>query len=89
MVDVTKTLQEALLTLESHRARIDTQIAGVEQALGTRDGHRMSGRRAATATTRRKRRSMTAAARKAVSVRMKAYWAKRREMAKKKVSKKK
>ena len=88
MVDVTKMLQQALQSLQTDRARIDRQIAAVEQALGRRDGYRMAGRRAPTRTTGRKRRSMSAAARKAVSVRMKAYWAKRRE-ADKKVSKKK
>ena len=87
MVDVTKTLQQALRTLESDRARIDRQIAAVEQAFGTHDGYRTAGRRA-TPTIKRRRRSMSAAARKAVSARMKAYWAKRRET-RKKVSKKK
>ena len=89
MADVTKTLQQALRTLETDRARIDRQIAAVEQVLGTRDGYRTATRRAPSPTSARKRRSMTATARNTVSARMKAYWAKRRAAAKKKVSKKK
>ena len=89
MADVTKTLQQALRSLETDRVRIHKQIAAVKQVLGAVDGQRTSAGSARTPTIRRKRRSMSTAARKAVSVRMKAYWAKRREAASKKGSKKK
>jgi hypothetical protein len=72
------TLRQALGKLEAEKARIERQITGLKQALKAGIG---SGRDAAVrdagATARRGRR-MSPAARKAVSARMKAYWAKRR-----------
>jgi hypothetical protein len=72
------TLRQALGKLEAEKARIERQITGLKQALKAGIG---SGRdtavRDAGATGRRGRR-MSPAARKAVSARMKAYWAKRR-----------
>ena len=76
MVDVTKTLNQAMRELESDRARVLGQIAALEQALRAVDGRR--GPDPLSTPTRRKRRSMSAAERKAVSRRMKAYWAQRR-----------
>jgi hypothetical protein len=75
--DITKTLGKALKQLQGERKRIDRQIAAIEGALagvagrGGRVG-RPSGRR------KRGRKPMSAAARKAVGRRMKAYWKRRR-----------
>ena len=77
MVDITKTLNKALRGLEADRARVDSQIAAVEQALRAVDGRQSRNIGRATPAPRR-RRSMSAAARKAMSRRMKAYWATRR-----------
>jgi hypothetical protein len=77
-VNVMATLRSALRQLEAQRAHIDRQIAGVRSALdglGTGAGQRRPVR--STAQVRRRRR-MSAAARRAVSQRMKAYWAKRK-----------
>ena len=70
-VDVTRTLQQALQSLESERDRLDRQIRTIRVALGGGDGRSSGG-------GRRGRRPMSASARKAVSQRMKAYWAARR-----------
>ena len=78
-VDLNGTLRQALGRLEAEKARIERQIAGLRQALsaggGTADG--MAARRT-RATVAAPHRGMSAAARKATSLRMKAYWAKRR-----------
>jgi hypothetical protein len=70
-------LRKALGQLEAEQQRIDREIAAVRaalEALGDR------GRRTPAPPTRVKarRRGMSLAARRAVSQRMKAYWAKRR-----------
>jgi hypothetical protein len=72
-VDVTRTLRQALAQLESERDRLETQIGRLRAAL---DGAGGGGRGAGT--VRRRRRRMSADARRAVSQRMKAYWAARR-----------
>ena len=71
-VDVTRTLRQALSQLESERDRLETQIGRLRSAL---DGVGGGGRAGAV---RRRRRRMSADARRAVSQRMKAYWAARR-----------
>lgn len=71
-VDVTRTLRQALTQLEAERERIDRQIRTLHAAL---DG---AGAGRAGAVGGRRRRRMSAQARKAVSQRMKAYWAARR-----------
>ena len=70
--NVSVALRKALTLLESEKARIDGQIAAIRGVLtGARPG--------AGATRRaRRRKPMSAAAKRAVSIRMKAYWAKRR-----------
>ena len=70
-------LRKALGQLEAEQQRIDREMAAVRaalEALGDR------GRRTPAPPTRAKarRRGMSAAARRAVSRRMKAYWAKQR-----------
>ena len=78
-VDVTTVLQRALSELDSQKARLDRQIAALHAAL---DGDAPASVRTNNAPTpSRRRRGMTAAARRVVGVRMKAYWAKRREAA--------
>ncbi|MBI4306768.1 MAG: hypothetical protein HY678_10660 [Chloroflexi bacterium] len=71
-IDVTETLRQALSKLEAERTRIDRQIAAVRTVLGATGSRNSS----------RSRKALSAAARKAISQRMKAYWAKRRMKAK-------
>lgn len=81
MADVSATLRAALGQLEDERNRIDRQIAALRTALGESGGGRRGrppGSKATKKVVRRRRKGMSAAARKAVSQRMKAYWAKRR-----------
>ncbi len=70
--DITATLRRALGKLSSQKERIDRQIGAIEAALGALR------RSPQAARARRARRGMSAAARRAVGKRMKAYWAKRR-----------
>ena len=74
-LDVRSSLNHALKALHADRARIEKQIDAVTSALTALGG--AAGRVAKTAA-RRGRRKMSAAQKKAVSVRMRAYWAKRR-----------
>lgn len=74
-LDVRSSLNRALKALHADRARIDKQIDAVTSALSALGG---SAVRAVKSAGRRGRRKMNAAQKKAVSVRMKAYWAKRR-----------
>jgi hypothetical protein len=77
-VDLNGTLRRALSKLEAEKARIERQIAGLRQALdaGMVTTETVVVRRAGA--KRNGRRRMSLASRKAASVRMKAYWAKRR-----------
>ena len=74
-LDVRSSLNHALKALHADRARIEKQIDAVTSALTALGG--VAGRVVKTAG-RRGRRKMSAAQKKAVSVRMRAYWAKRR-----------
>jgi hypothetical protein len=74
--NLTTTLRKALAELEAKRARLDRQITGIRQILA--EGGRGQGRRVPTRRRAKTRKPMSAAARKALSRRMKAYWAKRR-----------
>ncbi len=80
-IDLTKTLRKALAELQGERERIDGQIVAIQKVLGadTRGRQRRARRSAKIRTPTRK--TMSAAQRKAVSRRMKVYWAKRREQA--------
>jgi hypothetical protein len=71
-IDVTATLRQALSQLEAERARLDRQLAAVRMVLGA----------TAPRNSPRARKPLSAAARKAISRRMKAFWAKRRAKAK-------
>lgn len=71
-MNVNATLRAALAHLESEQARLTKQIGAIRDAVqATSDGRRPAARR---------RKSMSTAARRAVSQRMKAYWAKRRKL---------
>ena len=73
----TAPLRKALGQLETEKQRIDREIAAVRAAL---DALRDTGRGtpASSARAQARRRGMSAAARRVISQRMKAYWAKRR-----------
>lgn len=81
-VDVTNTLKETLAKLTAEKRRIERQTAAIQEALravnGADDGQRSLSTGGTTRTAKRGRRRMSPAARKAVALRMKAYWAKRR-----------
>lgn len=70
--DITATLRKALGKLTADKARLDRQITAIQTALGALGG------RTPAANGARGGRRMSAAARRAVGKRMKAYWAKRR-----------
>jgi len=72
--EVASTLRKALGKLNSQRAHLDRQISALEAAIG------LLGRQPQT-NGPRGRRGMSAAQRRAVGKRMKAYWAKRRQAA--------
>ena len=74
MADVSKAIQVALQQLRRERAMLDRQIAALKQAVW---GHGRRATRTKQATP--PRRTMSAAQRKAVSARMKRYWAARRK----------
>ena len=75
--DVARTLREALAKLGAERRHLDRKILALQGALRAVNGTPAAGRRAG-GRPKRARRSMSPAARRAVSRRMKAYWAKRR-----------
>ena len=77
-IDIRLPLRQALKQLQSERSRIDHQISALTDAL-SKIGRGAPGR-AATVGKRAKRvrPKMSAAQKRAVSKRMKAYWAKKR-----------
>ena len=77
-INVTPALRTALRKLETERSRIDRQIAAIQSALDGLGGPTSRGRRSHPSRSTRRRGRMTATARRALSQRMKAYWAKRR-----------
>ena len=68
-VNVTAILRTALRRLETERDRVDRQMGALRVALDSPS---------APPKVSRRRRPMSGAARRAVSRRMKAYWAKRK-----------
>ena len=74
--NLTAPLRKALGKLEAQRHRIDREILAVRAALEALQNRR--GRFSTSNRGKARRRRMSAAARRAVSQRMKAYWAKRR-----------
>ncbi len=81
-INVTTTLRRALTQLQAEKATVDRQIAALQSVLasGSTQGRRKRGR---PAGRKSERKGMNAARRRAVSRRMKAYWAKRRAALKK------
>jgi hypothetical protein len=84
-VDVTNTLKDALAKLTAEKQRIERQAAAIQEALRAVNGSQPSvgARVAMTRGAKRGRRRMSPAQRRAVALRMKAYWAKRRSVASK------
>ena len=80
-MDVTSTLQKALQTLEAERTKIDRQIAAIRSVIGQGRSGTARNSSGTPRAARRGRRRFSAAAREAVSKRMKAYWAKRKRAA--------
>jgi hypothetical protein len=76
-IDLRSTIRQALGRLESERIRIERQIAGLKQALNAGIGS-ADGETANHGAPQRRARRMSAAARRAVSAGMRAYWAKRK-----------
>ena len=74
-IDVKSSLNRALKALHADRSRIERQIDAVTSAISALGG---AAGRVGKVAARRGRRKMSAAQKKAVSVRMRAYWAKRR-----------
>ena len=72
-MDVDKTFRLTLASLRAERDRINRQIGAIESVLNV-DGR-------GSRETRKSKRGMRPAARKAISRRMKAYWAKRKKAA--------
>lgn len=82
--DVVQTLTKTLATLSSERQRIDRQMSALETALNALNGQGNRKSRAVPGRKRSTRRRMSPAARKLMSQRMKASWAKRRTQTKRK-----
>ncbi len=71
-VDVEGTVRKAIQQLEAEKRRLDAQITALQAAFANANSQRR------VRAPGRRRQRMSAAARRAVSQRMKAYWAKRR-----------
>ena len=68
--------------LRSERSALEREVARLTQAIGVLEGTEGRGRQGSKpARARRARRKMSAAARRAVSLRMKKYWAARKKSA--------
>ena len=75
--DVAQTLRKALEELQAEKKRIETQIAAIQGALAV-SSRQAAGDARPKIGKKRGRKAMSAAQRKAVGRRMKAYWAKRK-----------
>lgn len=78
MASVTSTLRKALHQLEREREQIDRQIGALGSVLDVSGTTKTPAAVARPERPTGKRRQMSAAARRAVSQRMKAYWEKRK-----------
>lgn len=77
-MNVDVTIRKAIAQLEAERAAIDARLSALRGGLGS--GKRAGGGAAATTRARKQsRRRMTAAQKRAVSARMRKYWADRRK----------
>jgi len=81
MASVTSTLRKALRQLERERERIDRQIGALRSVLDQPGTARTPASPARPNRPKPERRPMSAAARRAVSQRMKAYWKERKAAA--------
>ncbi len=81
-------LRKALAELEKEKQRIEREISVVQAALEALGGKGQHTPAPSATRPKAKQRRMSAAARRAVSQRMKAFWAKRRGEAQAKGSKK-
>jgi len=81
MASVTSTFRKALRQLEKERERIDRQITAIRSVLDESGAARKPTSPAKPSRSKAKRRPLSAAARRAVSQRMKAYWEKRKAAA--------
>ncbi len=79
--NVMSTLRKALRQLEKERERIDRQIGAIRSMLDNAGSTKVGASRGTAAGSKRARRPMSVAARRAVSQRMKAYWEKRKAAA--------
>lgn len=86
-IDLGKTLRKALVVLQADRDGISRQIAAIETVLAAGGTPRQRRRGRSKSRQKSGRKPMSAAARKAVSQRMKKYWAERRAEATKEKSK--
>jgi hypothetical protein len=80
-INVIATLRKAARELEAERARIDQQLAAIGSVLGSVNSTRGRAVRAARPVSTRRRRRWSAPSRRALSQRMKAWWAKRKAAA--------
>ncbi len=78
---LTAPLRKALATLEKEKRHIEQQITVVQAALEALGGKARSTASPTAKRPKAKKRRMSAAARRAVSQRMKAFWAKRKAQA--------
>ena len=83
-VNVMPTLRKAVRELEAEKARIDRQLTAIRGLLGGLDNAKSRAAGVVRQIRTRQRRRMSPAARRAVSHRMKMYWAKRKAAAAKK-----
>ena len=77
-INLERTLRKALKELQVERERISQQIAAIQTVLAADSQKRPRRKGGSGAPGKPTRKRMSAAARKAVSRRMKVYWAKRR-----------
>jgi hypothetical protein len=77
-INVTPTLRRALHQLETQRAHIERQITALRGALDGLGGPKGREGRSRLSGPTRQRRRMSATVKRAISQRMKAYWAKRK-----------
>jgi hypothetical protein len=77
-LDLNATIRQALGKLEAEKSRIERQISALRQALRAGLGMGSNAADAKARVTDHRGGRMSSSARKAVSVRMKAYWAKRK-----------
>ena len=76
-VNVRASIRRALKQLQTQRTRIDRETSALEEALAALEGvsRHAPAEKASEKKSPRARRKMSAKARKAVSTRMKAFWA--------------